>query len=302
MFCYSILLPLVIFVNVVVKIAREIVETVCNWVSTVIRTVKEVISRVCSWLPWPLDKVCNLVTKLVEVFETVWNWVCKTVIKTIFDIINYILQLVVYIARIICILVTIVITFPGFLLCLIGLKVPMHIRVAIKVLTDEKGNSAVTAAAVQSSMDTMRRIYAQCNIDVIFDGVERVVAPDLLKTSDDWFGFLAPWHAKYAAMTFGCCNQVTVFFIDDVTGTSNGLTYWGDNWCRVDAGANTDPTIMAHEVGHACSLWHDSDKNNLMFASSGPPANPRNTLSGAQCCWMRSSTFVTAGSSLGYRG
>lgn len=299
MFCHTILLPIVLLVNVVLTIIHEIVKTVCNLVSTVIKTVKEIFEKVCSWLPWPLDELCNLVKKVVEVIQTVWDWVCNTVIEKFFEVINYIMQLIVYISRIICIIVTIIISLPQFLLCLIGVRLPMHIRVSIKVLTDRAGNSAVTPAAVQSSMDTMRAIYRQCGITVDFEGVERIVAPDLLVTSDAWFGFLAPWHAKYSQMAYGCCNQITVFFIDDISGGSNGLTYWGDNWCRVDAGANTDPTIMAHEIGHMCSLTHNDDNDNLMFSDSGPPTNPRNELSGAQCCWMQVSPFVTAGSVLG---
>lgn len=300
MICHILLLPIVIFVNVVVTIIHEIVKTVCNWVSTVIKTVKKIVEKICSWLPWPLDKICDLVTKFIDVFETVWDWVCNTFIEKIFEAINYVLQLIVYIMRVICIIITIIISLPQFLLCLIGLKLPMHIRVSIKILTDRAGNSAVTAAAVQTSMDTMQTIYRQCGIAVDFEGVERIVAPDLLVTPDDWYGFLAPWHAKYSQMAYGCCNQITVFFIDDISGSSNGLTYWGDNWCRVDVGANGDPTIMAHEIGHMCSLTHDGDNTNLMFSTSGPPTNPRNTLSGTQCCWMQVSPFVTGGS--GKRG
>jgi hypothetical protein len=296
MLCHTILLPLIIFTNVVITIIHEIVKTVCNWVSTVIRTVKEIVEKICSWLPWPLDKICNLVTKTIEIFETIWNWVCNTFIEKVFEVLIYIMQLFIFIARVICIIITIIISFPFFILCLVGLRLPSHIRVSIKVLTNRAGASAVTPAAIQASMDTMRTIYDQCSITVEFDGVERIVAPDLLVTPDDWSGFLAPWHAKYSQLAFGCCNQITVFFIDDISGSSNGLTYWGDNWCRVDAGANTDPTIMAHEVGHMCSLWHDDDNKNLMFSASGPPTNPRNILSGNQCCWMQASPFITGGS------
>lgn len=296
MLCHIILLPIIIFVNVIVTIVHEIVKTVCNWVSTVVKIIKKIVEKVCSWLPWPLNKICNLVTKVIEVFETVWNWVCNTVIEKIFEAINYILQLIVYVARVVCIIVTIVISLPLVLLCLIGVKLPMHVRVTIKVMTDRAGNSKVTAKAIQDSMDTMRTVYRECGIAVEFDSVERIVAPDLLLTSDSTSGFLAPWHAKYSQMAFGCCNQITVFFIDDITGGSNGLTYWGDNWCRVDAGANNDPTIMAHEIGHMCSLTHNGNNTNLMFSTSGPPANPRNTLTAAQCCWMQASPFVTGGS------
>src|SRR5262249_11962143 len=139
------------------------------------------------------------------------------------------------------------------------------------------------------------RVYAQCGITVQVDSTERIAAPDMLSTPDSWTGLFTGWHAWFSTHACGCCNQVTVFFVDKITGTSAGLTFWGDNCVRADASANTDPTIMGHEVGHACNLWHVSDNKDLMFPSSGPPTNPRNTLTSFQCCTMRMSPFVTAG-------
>ena len=295
MLCHTVLLPLTILVTVIIPVIQQIITTVCNWVSSVISVVKTIVSKVCSWLPWPLDAICNWVTKVITVLETVWNWVCNTLIQTIINLVKYLISLVIFVARIICIIITIIIGIPAWLLCMIGLKIPMHIRICIKVITDAKGNSLVTDAGIQGSIDHMRRVYAQCDIEVQVDGIERIAAPDMLITPDSWTGIFAPWHTWFSNHACGCCNQVTVFFVDKITGGSNGLTFWGDNWCRVDASANTEPTIMAHEVGHACSLWHDSDNNNLMFSNSGPPTNPRNKLTTFQCCTMRTSTFVSAG-------
>lgn len=295
MICHAILLPLTIFVTVIIPIIQQIVTTVCSWVSSVISVVKTIVSKICSWLPWPLDAVCNLVTTVITVLQTVWNWVCNTFIQTIFSVITYLLSLIIFVIRIICIIVTIIISIPAWLLCMIGLKIPMHIRICIKVITNNDGVSLVTDASVQRSIEHMRRVYAQCDIDVQVDGIERIRAPKMLTTPDSWSGLFAPWHTWFSNHACSCCNQVTVYFVDKITGGSDGLTFWGDNWVRVDASANDDPTIMAHEVGHACSLWHVGDNNNLMFKSSGPPANPRNQLTTFQCCTMRTSTFVSAG-------
>ena len=296
MLCQIVLLPLTILLTVVIPIIQQIITTVCNWVSSVISVVKTVVSQVCDWLPWPLDTICDWVTQVITVLETVWNWVCNTVVQSIITLITILLSLIIWLARIICIIIMIIIGLPGLLLCALGLRIPMHVRICIKVITDEKGVSQVTDAAIAASIETMRRVYAMCDITVQVDGIERIAAPEMLSTPDSWTGLFTPWHAWFSAHACGCCNQLTVFFVDQITGTSNGLTFWGDNWCRVDAGANSDPTIMAHEIGHACSLTHDNDDNtNLMFPNSGPPTNPRNTLSNFQCCWMRMSPFVTAG-------
>jgi len=295
MICQIVLLPLIFLLTVVTQIARQIATTVCSWVSSVFTIVETFFDQVCKWMPWPLDKLCDLVKRVVTTIQTVWDWVCNTVIEWVFDTIEQLLTFVIYITRIICIIVMILIGLPGWLLCMAGVKIPMRIRICIKVITDDKDNSLVTAAAIQNSIDTMTRIYATCGIDVQIDSTERIAAPDMLSTPDSWTGFLTKWHSWFTTQACGCCNQVTVFFVDKITGGSNGLTYWGDNWCRVDASAISDPTIMAHEVGHVCSLTHADDNNNLMFKNSGPPTNPRNTLTDTQCCWMRMSPFVTAG-------
>ena len=296
MLCQTILMPLTILVTLILPIIQQILTTVCNWVSSVISVIKTVVSQVCSWLPWPLSTLCNWVTQLITVLETVWNWVCNTVVNTIITIITYIVNLIIYIVRIVCIIITIIISLPGWLLCMLGLSLPKRINLCIKVITDANDQSQVTPAAIQSSIDLMRSVYAMCNISVDVSSIERIANPDLLtSTSDSGWGLFSGWHSWFSSHACGCCNQVTVFFVDKISGSSDGFTYWGDNWCRVDATANSDPTIMAHEVGHICNLWHVSDNNDLMFPNSGPPTNPRNTLTSFQCCTMRTSPFINLG-------
>lgn len=293
MICQTILLPLTILLTLLIPILQQVLTTVCNWVSSVIQTVVTVINQVCSWLPWPLSTICNWVSQLVTVFQTVWNWVCNTVITTIISFLTYIVSVVIYVARIVCIVVTVIVSIPEFLLCLIGLRIPKRVRVCIKVLTNEKGASQVSADAIEASIALMRKVYAECGIAVEIESVEHIVAPQLLSSTDDSFwGLFAPWHAWFSQHACGCCSQVTVFFVDKIQGSSDGFTFWGDNWCRVDATADRDPTIMAHEIGHVMNLWHVSDNNDLMFPTSGPPTNPRNLLTGSQCCIMRTSTFA----------
>jgi hypothetical protein len=299
MICQALLTPLTIVLTVIIPIIRQMLETVCGWVSSVITVVKTVVQKVCEWLPWPLSTLCNWVTQTISVLETVWNWVCNTIVTLVVQLITILISLVIYVVRIICIIVSLVIGLPAFLLCLIGFTIPKRVRVCIKVLTDAEGNSQVTNEAIESSIATMRRVYGECTFEVAIDGIERVVEPSLLTSTDDSFWSLFSWwHAWFSQHACSCCNQVTVFFVDKIQGSSDGFTWWGDNWCRVDATANTDPTIMAHEVGHLLSLWHVSDNNDLMFPNSGPPENPRNMLTSFQCCWMRMSPFAVVGGSL----
>src|SRR6185436_17924459 len=49
-------------------------------------------------------------------------------------------------------------------------------------------------------------------------------------------------------------------------------------------------TTLAHELGHACGLWHDSDVNNILYPSE---TSTRTQLTGFQRVNFRNSRHVT---------
>lgn len=290
--CYTLLLPFLILVQLIIPIIQTIVTTVCSWVSTVIQVVIQVLTQVCSWLPWPFNLVCNWVVQLVTVVQTVWDYICNTIIQTIITIITYLLYLLIYIVQIICIVINIILSPIPYLFCRLGITAEKKLRVCIKVLTDEQGNSQVTNDAIKESIVAMQEIYSKCKIKVEVTGVEYIVQPQYLTTTDCGFGnIFTMWHLWFSQNACWCCNQITVYFVDDIVGSVTGCAIPGDNWCRVDSEVNVDPTIMAHEVGHLLNLWsHSNDPNNLMYAfTSGTSYN----LTNHQCCTLRNSSFVT---------
>ena len=288
--CTILLLPFYIVLAILIPLITQIVQTVCSWVSSILQVVTQVLSQVCSWLPWPLSTLCNWVTTLVTTLKTVWDWICNTVIQTIITFITQIVSFLIYITRIICIFIDIIIGLPAFFLCLLRLSPPKKLRVCIKVLTNEKGESAVTDDAIKKNIARMISSYRQCNIEVIILGIERIVKPEYLSTTDSsgWSVF-SGWHLWFTQRACWCCNQLTIFVVDEIIG-AGGFTFWGDNWCRVDKDCNTDDTIFAHEVGHLLNLWHDGDPNNVMFATFSATAH---NFTSFQCCLAKRSPFVT---------
>jgi matrixin len=288
--CTLLLLPLYILLQILVPVIQQVVTTVCSWVSSIIQMIVKVLSNVCKSLPWPFSALCNWVTTFVTVLQTVWNYICNTIIKTIITIIAYLISILIYVVHIVCIVIAIITGIPAFLLCLLGLNPPKRLRLCIKVLTDQHMNSAVTAAAIRQNIDRARLAFAECKIEVIVLGIEYIIAPQYLASTDcSASGLFSLWHVWFTQHACWCCNQVSVFFVDHIVGAS-GCTYWGDSWCRVDQTANADDSVMAHEVGHVLNLFHVNDPNNIMYPAYSPTAH---NLTAFQCCLAKRSPFVT---------
>jgi Matrixin len=288
--CTILLIPLYIVLLVLIPVVTQIVQTVCSWVSSVIQVITQVLSQVCSWLPWPLNKICNWVTTLLTTLQTVWNYICNTVIQTIISIITQIVSFLIYLVHIICIVISLIIGIPAFVLCFLQLNPRKKLRVCIKVLTDDNGQSAVTAAALDQNISRLRIAFRACQVEIIVLGTEFIVKPEYLTSTDSSPSSLfSAWHLWFTQHACFCCNRVTVFVVDNIQGSS-GLTFWGDDWCRIDQACNADDSIMAHEIGHLLSLWHVNDPNNIMYPSYSSTSH---NFTSYQCCLIKRSPFVT---------
>src|SRR2546423_1669778 len=231
--CTTLLLPLYVVLQILIPVISQIITTVCSWVSSVIQVVTQTLSQVCSWLPWPFSTICNWVTTLVTTLQTIWNYICNTIIQTVITIVAWLVSLLIYIVRVICTVINIILGIPAILVCLLRFSPPKRLRVCIKVLTDEKGNSAVTPTAIQQNISRMITSYGECGIEVIVSGIEYIVKPEYLSTTDSSFlSIFSSWHLWFTQRACWCCSEVTVFVVNHIIN-SGGLNFWGDSWCRV---------------------------------------------------------------------
>ena len=288
MICNAILSPVVILVRTLIQVARQIVRTVCDWVSSTITVIKTVVEKICSWLPWPLSALCNLVTKLIEVVETVWNWICHDVLETILDWVEVITEYVVYVLKWICWVVDWVIRLPGLLLCFSGIKPPKFLGVCVKILADNAGNPAIPVADVRAMMRDAAAIFRRCNISLVVCSFEVVIKPEFMtSTTCEFSGMFRRFFSWFSAHTCGCCSTVTVYFVQDIASAS-GCAYPGTDWVTVDA--QGDGTVVVQEIGHLCDLWsHSSDSNNVMTDQGG---GTHDQITDTQCCMIRTSRFA----------
>jgi hypothetical protein len=58
---------------------------------------------------------------------------------------------------------------------------------------------------------------------------------------------------------------VSVFIVAGVAG-KQGCSFGPlTDYVTVDPDGVANPTLMAHEIGHACNLWHWGPKSQLMY-------------------------------------
>lgn len=288
MICHAILEPIVVLIRSVIRIIRHITRTVCELVSLTVIVIKEVTNKVCKWLPWPLNKVCSWVTKLVEVIETVWDWVCKEVIERIVEWITLLIELVIFILTWVCWAVDWVIRGPMFLLCLAGIRPRKSIGVCVKVLADEQGTPAIPLSTIQTWLNEANVIFRRCNIRMVVCGFEIIKKPEYLtSTTCDPVDVFSKFFSWFSSRSCSCCSTVTVYFVKSMKGAS-GCAFPGTSWIRLDESA--DGTVIVHEIGHLADLWpHSKDPDNVMTNLDG---GTHDQLTRFQCCMIRTSRFA----------
>lgn len=199
-----------------------------------------------------------------------------------------------------------VVSIFDFLLCLLGVMPTKKLRVRFVILRDEKGIPLAKEDVVMEAYEsTMKLLSRAAHLDIIPIGWRVVNAPyaspraalDVHCTDGAWSddtGAAGAYYRSVMARTTagdltGYGAPVTVFIvrkISDRNGCSLGAL---TDYVTVEAGVITrTPRLIAHEIGHACGLWHVGDKTNLMVAK-----DPGDRLSRWQLAVLRNSRHVT---------
>jgi hypothetical protein len=169
--------------------------------------------------------------------------------------------------------------FAGFLLW-----PQKKLRVQIFILADQNG-PVVTEAALKPAIDFARVTFKdRLNVKLLPYGknmIEIIKEPaptSALNVGCGWSGLgqefgqageyfnshLAGWNAAPVALTF----PVTVFVVSDVAGKSGCSMGPLTDYVTLDPNGVANPSTMAHEIGHACNLWHSGTQSNLMYKHS----------------------------------
>jgi hypothetical protein len=208
-----------------------------------------------------------------------WSSIKKAV-KKVWRAVKAVVRVV---ARVVVTAVGLALGVPDLLLGFVAWP-QKHLRLHIFILSDENG-PLVNPGDLEPAIDYARRVlkdrfnvklhpYSKTFVEVITEPAPAAaldvkcgagaLGEEFGEAGEFFAEHLAGWNAIPVSLTF----PITMFVVRDVEdkqGCSLGpLT----DYVTIDPSGVKNPSTMAHELGHACSLWHSGSKSNLMWADA----------------------------------
>lgn len=174
---------------------------------------------------------------------------------------------------------------PNVLDLLFGfLKWPeKHMRIHIFILTDPvTGKPVVSSSALTPAIDFAKTTfkdkfnvklhkYSKEWVEILTDTPpDDALEPDCGGTLyGQEFGEAGNYFAKHTAgwnaIPITLIYPITVFIVRNVKGTRGCSLGPLTDWIVLDISGVGIASNLAHELGHACNLWHSATKSNLMY-------------------------------------
>lgn len=188
----------------------------------------------------------------------------------------------------------------------IGVQPFKQLRVRVVILRDEQGEPLCTVDDVTASWREAQRIFSeQAHVRLVAAAPMALIVPQPAPTAalnvhcddgawqedmdiaGDYFRHNC---ARSTGKWTGYGAPVTVFIVRNISNKGGCSLGPLTDYVTLEAGMldRARHRLLAHEVAHACGLWHSSTKENLMF-----PKGPGDKLSHWQAMLLRNSRHVT---------
>jgi hypothetical protein len=325
-------------------VEEQVEQPMERWVETTQRRCKKY-----KWYD-PRGWFCWLVTIVVKVVQivvvTVGKWVAHVVCIVVTNLANaaayiaglalsipFIGPLIRFIARLGLEIASSVLGIFDRIGWWLGIRPRKNLRVCIIILRANRRHVINPAQLTDAIAWADNAFYSQAKIRVVITDIVQIHddAPnanldvgtdagavwDELWVAGSWFEAAANGYCFNQAFSrgVGLGAPVIAFVVRSVAGQATGCGLWFTDYITLERGlfeGNTaDPTVFAHELGHACQLSHTDafpwfvggGRENLMFPNSSPmdPATGQVTtanlrggnLTATQIHLLRSSRHVT---------
>ncbi|MEK7729525.1 MAG: hypothetical protein AAB354_14010 [candidate division KSB1 bacterium] len=207
----------------------------------------------------------SLKNKIKKVAKKVWR-VVKAVVRVVVRVVMTVIGAVLGIADLLL----------GFIAW-----PPKKLRLHIFILSDQNGplvNPGDLAPAIEYARKTLKdrfnvklKAYSENFVEIIPGPAPNAALEvhcdsgafkeEFWEAGEYFAKHLAGWNAIPVSLTF----PITAFVVRDIDGKQGCSLGPLSDYVTIDlAGAKSDSTL-AHEIGHACSLWHSKTQSNLMW-------------------------------------
>ena len=224
-----------------------------------------------------MQTVCEVVTSLIKIFILIPFTIFITVLRIVCFVVDFIVNWI-------KIIISIFIGIPEFLLCMLGVRIRKHLHACVTVLAHD-GKPVISDAEVDRVLEDARQIIdkrfgvnlhihgrklvqvPKDRLDVTACNASQLFSSEAIDLTDDANGTFEG--------LFGCGDNPVdigaelihdvldiIFIRDIIEGGDVGCHIPGTDYVIVDQ--NSSGLVLAHEIGHACDLWHMSEKMNLM--------------------------------------
>ena len=321
--------------NIEEKVIETFEETIEKWIEKV-DEVCEDLPWPIDWFCHAVTSLIKIVETVVKEVVRIYIKVVCTPIAFVFTVLTGLLQLALaipilgtWIRFLVGSIVWLWSQFIGLVDAvggLVGLRPIKHLRLEVFILMHPDGTLTVQPGATSTLLASTESIFRSRADVKVHTTIHQVDSPSpgnaltIGTEIDPLFGLLAedatgagmyfqkvihdrlwqdsPW------LTFRLGATIILFVVDEVEGTYAGCSAGPivDYICIEGRqfGA-ADQTLIAHEMGHACGLFHDDvtdcangDLTNLMYCQATKNRQPRgNNLSPFQRALVRSSPHVT---------
>jgi hypothetical protein len=235
-------------------------------------------------------------------------------------------RIVEYVINFVTTIVWFVASLPDFILTVLGIMIEKRMRILVVIQLDAQGKPVTDRATVMANLSEAIKVFKkEANVRLLPVGlgikftsafqptpkastsyIHVNEGPSYENTLDvscgaDGFGqdlltsgsafklMVAGNLASGARRLTGYGAPVFAFAVRSFTGTYNGCSYGPLTDYVTVLFHNMKTTRLAHELGHACYLWHVDDPDNLMYSSD----NRLTELDRFQAATLRASRHVT---------
>ena len=167
------------------------------------------------------------------------------------------------------------------------------IRIQIFILRDPDGNAVISSTDLDASIDYAKRIFKKhFNVTVLahhkgsFAELVPTIPPiEVLNTKGGPAALREEFKiagSYFGSNLSGVLYPVTIFVVIKIRGASGCSLGPMSDYVTLDPFGAKQTSVLAHELAHACGLWHINDKANLLY-----PYNKR----GDEVKWWQKNIF-----------